>query len=185
MQLRPDQTEQPLVASCSQFKSRIGLQFSQSTLWTTLAMFLASSGTQCQHFCGHKKLCLNLPSEHSMIWKALKQNWSRSAQPSAYQHTHKWRSILSYILKSTEQFVTLCFHLSYTSPPRDCPELHHLPGVPTGTSLNTAFCKLREVPDLASLDPNTQITGFRSKQFGYFQSEPEPDHYCERGARIN
>lgn len=64
---------------------------------------------------------------------------------------------------TSEQFVTLRFHLSYTSRPRDCPELHHLPGVPTGTSLNTAFCKLREVSDLASLDPSTQITGFRSK----------------------
>lgn len=168
MQLRPDETEQPLVASCSQLKGRIGLRFSWRTLWTTLSMFLASSGAQRQHFCGHKKLCLSLPSEHSMNWKALEQNWSRSAQPSAHQHTHKWKlKIYPKIYPeehwTSEQFVTLCFHLSYTSPPKDCPELHHLPGAPTVTSLNKAFCELRGVPDLAFLDPNTQTTDFRSK----------------------
>lgn len=96
---------------------------------------------------------------------------------------------LRYTLKSTERlkFVTLCFCLSYTSPPKDCPELQHLPQVPTGTCLNRAFCELRGVP--------TTPCTFGSKysnncplfktQLSYCQSEPELAHYSERGARIN
>lgn len=88
-------------------------------------------------------------------------DWSRNGQPSAYQHTNKWRSIL----KSTEhlKFVTLCFCLSYitskrlprtAAPPpssrRDIPELSFLPsrGYPAHP---------------ASLHPNTQTTAFPSK----------------------
>lgn len=132
------------------------------------------------------QLALRALSDLESPRKELKQKCPTFSLP-AHSQIKILRYFLRYILKSTEHLNRLSHSalcLSYTSPLRNHPELHHLPGVPTGTSLNTAFCELREVtrPQVFGSKYSNNWLPFKT-QFAYFQSEPELGRYSERGAR--
>lgn len=179
MQFRPDQTKQPLVASYSQFKGRTALQFSLSTLDHSCNIFgkfwspvLALLWTQTM-----SKLALRALSD----LESPRTDWSRNGQPSAYQHTNKWRSKI-YLKQHWTPEVCHTMLLSVSkrlprtaAPPlssrRDIPELSFLPGVPT-------------TPCIFGSKYSNNCLPFKT-QLSHCQSELELAHYSERGARIN
>lgn len=131
MQLKPKQTEQPLVASCSQFKGRIGLQFSLSALCTTLAMFFGKDWSLVlallQMQTDVSKLAIRAPSDQYL--ESSRTEIKQICHPFFFEKALGWKldylrftstlmdDDLRYILPSSSlkrakhlnSFVTLCF----------------------------------------------------------------------------